>query len=72
MLENIKAIKILGLSEKIFSVIQVLQYTEIATSAMFRKLLVGTIILCLYSSLDFRGIQLIKCGFHEQLTYPLI
>lgn len=44
-LENIKAVKMLGLSEKIFSIIQGLRYAEIATSAVFRKLLVGTITL---------------------------
>lgn len=41
----------LGLSEKVFSIVQGLRYAEIATSAVFRKLLVGTITLCMCSHL---------------------
>ncbi|KAL4815395.1 ABC transporter [Aspergillus spinulosporus] len=44
-LENIKAVKMLGLSEKIFGIVQGLRHAEIATSAVFRKLLIGTITL---------------------------
>ncbi|KAL4985081.1 hypothetical protein BDW68DRAFT_189949 [Aspergillus falconensis] len=44
-LENIKAVKMLGLSEKIFTILQGLRHAEIATSAVFRKLLIGTITL---------------------------
>ncbi|KAL3428844.1 hypothetical protein BDV09DRAFT_190632 [Aspergillus tetrazonus] len=44
-LENIKAVKMLGLSEKIFSIVQRLRHAEIVTSAVFRKLLIGTITL---------------------------
>ncbi|KAJ6024382.1 ABC transporter integral membrane type 1 [Penicillium herquei] len=44
-LENTKAVKMLGLSEKVFSMIQQLRRAEIATSAVFRKLLVGVIVL---------------------------
>ncbi|KAJ5714937.1 ABC transporter integral membrane type 1 [Penicillium malachiteum] len=44
-LENTKAVKMLGLSEKVFSMIQQLRRVEIATSAVFRKLLVGVIVL---------------------------
>ncbi|KAL4962566.1 ABC transporter [Aspergillus stella-maris] len=44
-LENIKAIKMLGLSGKIFSIAQQLREAEITTSATFRKLLIGTITL---------------------------
>ncbi|KAL4786969.1 P-loop containing nucleoside triphosphate hydrolase protein [Aspergillus varians] len=44
-LEQIKSVKMLGLSEKIFSIIQGLRRAEIATSAVFRKLLIGTITL---------------------------
>ncbi|KAJ5712805.1 ABC transporter integral membrane type 1 [Penicillium malachiteum] len=44
-LENTKAVKMLGLSEKVFSMITHLRSVEIATSAVFRKLLVGVIVL---------------------------
>ncbi|KAL4958875.1 ABC transporter [Aspergillus stella-maris] len=44
-LENIKAVKMLGLSERIFSIAQKLREAEITTSAVFRKLLIGTITL---------------------------
>ncbi|KAL4977122.1 hypothetical protein BDW66DRAFT_166044 [Aspergillus desertorum] len=44
-LENIKAVKMLGLSEKIFTIVQGLRHAEVATSAVFRKLLIGTITL---------------------------
>ncbi|RDW93046.1 ABC transporter, integral membrane type 1 [Aspergillus mulundensis] len=44
-LENIKAVKMLGLSDKIFGIVQRLREAEIATSAVFRKLLIGTITL---------------------------
>ncbi|CRG87245.1 Multidrug resistance-associated protein 6 [Talaromyces islandicus] len=44
-LENIKSVKMLGLSERIFSIIQGSRYAEIVTSAAFRKLLVGIITL---------------------------
>lgn len=45
----------LGLSEKIFSIVQGLRDAEIATSAVFRKLLVGIITLCMYSHLIPEG-----------------
>ncbi|KAL4935954.1 hypothetical protein BDV06DRAFT_205947 [Aspergillus oleicola] len=44
-LENIKAVKMLGLSEKLYSVIKNLRHIEIATSAVFRKLLIVTLTL---------------------------
>ncbi|KXG52764.1 ABC transporter, integral membrane type 1 [Penicillium griseofulvum] len=44
-LQSIKAVKMLGLSDKVFSIIKRLRSAEIATSAMFRKLLVGVIVL---------------------------
>ncbi|KAL3480358.1 hypothetical protein BJX99DRAFT_254660 [Aspergillus californicus] len=44
-LEIIKAVKMLGLSEKLYSIIKHLRYIEIATSAVFRKLLIVTITL---------------------------
>ncbi|KAL4804941.1 P-loop containing nucleoside triphosphate hydrolase protein [Aspergillus unguis] len=44
-LENIKAVKMLGLAERLFSIIQGLREAEIAASAVFRKLLIGTITL---------------------------
>ncbi|KAJ5718166.1 ABC transporter integral membrane type 1 [Penicillium malachiteum] len=44
-LENTKAVKMLGLSEKVFTMIRHLRSVEIATSAVFRKLLVGVIVL---------------------------
>ncbi|KAL4991624.1 P-loop containing nucleoside triphosphate hydrolase protein [Aspergillus falconensis] len=44
-LENIKAVKMLGLSERIFPIVQKLREAEITTSVVFRKLLIGTITL---------------------------
>ncbi|TPR02115.1 Proline racemase family protein [Aspergillus niger] len=41
-LENIKAVKMLGLSEKLYSIIRSLRHAEIATSTVFRKLLIVT------------------------------
>ncbi|UKZ82921.1 hypothetical protein TrVFT333_010721 [Trichoderma virens FT-333] len=45
VLENIKAVKMLGLSEKLSSIIQGLRQTEIAASTAFRKLLIWRIVL---------------------------
>ncbi|KAL4959071.1 P-loop containing nucleoside triphosphate hydrolase protein [Aspergillus stella-maris] len=44
-LENIKAVKMLGLSERLYSIIRNLRYIEIATSTVFRKLLIVTLVL---------------------------
>ncbi|OJJ73699.1 hypothetical protein ASPBRDRAFT_41400 [Aspergillus brasiliensis CBS 101740] len=44
-LENIKAVKMLGLSEKLYAKIRSLRHAEIATSAVFRKLLIVVITL---------------------------
>ncbi|KAL4967241.1 P-loop containing nucleoside triphosphate hydrolase protein, partial [Aspergillus stella-maris] len=44
-LENIKAVKMLGLSERLYCIIKNLRYVEIATSTVFRKLLIVTIAL---------------------------
>lgn len=46
VLENIKAVKMLGLSEKLSSIIQGLRHAEIVASAAFRKLLIWRIVLC--------------------------
>ncbi|KAL7914375.1 ABC transporter [Trichoderma velutinum] len=45
VLENIKAVKMLGLSEKLSSIIQGLRHAEIVASAAFRKLLIWRIVL---------------------------
>lgn len=45
MLENIKAVKMLGLSKKMSSVVQGLRRAEIKASAAFRKLLVWRVVL---------------------------
>ncbi|KAL4951097.1 P-loop containing nucleoside triphosphate hydrolase protein [Aspergillus filifer] len=44
-LENIKAVKMLGLSERLYFVIKNLRYIEIVTSTVFRKLLIVTLVL---------------------------
>ncbi|KAL4798804.1 P-loop containing nucleoside triphosphate hydrolase protein [Aspergillus venezuelensis] len=44
-LENIKAVKMLGLSERLYSIIRNLRYIEIVTSTVFRKLLIVTLVL---------------------------
>ena len=45
-LERIKEVKMLGLSEKLVSIIRGLREAEIAASAMFRKLLIIRVVLC--------------------------
>ncbi|PTB48345.1 hypothetical protein M431DRAFT_547019 [Trichoderma harzianum CBS 226.95] len=45
VLENIKAVKMLGFSEKLSSIIQGLRHAEIVASAAFRKLLIWRIVL---------------------------
>ncbi|KAK4071878.1 hypothetical protein Trihar35433_3942 [Trichoderma harzianum] len=45
VLENIKAVKMLGLSGKLSSIIQGLRHAEIVASAAFRKLLIWRIVL---------------------------
>lgn len=45
-LEKIKEVKMLGLSEKISSIIRVLRQAEVATSAVFRKLLIVRVVIC--------------------------
>ncbi|KAL6233931.1 hypothetical protein BDW75DRAFT_231562 [Aspergillus navahoensis] len=44
-LENIKAVKMLGLSEAIFTIVQGLRHAEITTSAVFRKSLIAIVTL---------------------------
>ncbi|KAJ5869695.1 ABC transporter integral membrane type 1 [Penicillium solitum] len=44
-LEKIKEVKMLGLSEKISSIIRVLRQAEVATSAVFRKLLIVRVVI---------------------------
>ncbi|KAK2616711.1 hypothetical protein QQS21_000323 [Conoideocrella luteorostrata] len=45
MLENIKAVKMLGLSQKLSSIVQGLRHAEIVASTAFRKLLIWRIVL---------------------------
>lgn len=45
-LEKIKEVKMLGLSEKISSIIRGLRQAEVATSAVFRKLLIVRVVIC--------------------------
>ncbi|KAK9787197.1 hypothetical protein SCARD494_10727 [Seiridium cardinale] len=45
VLENIKAVKMLGISDKMSSVIQKLRQAEIVISATFRKLLIWNVVL---------------------------
>lgn len=46
MLGDMKAVKMLGLSDIMFTVIQKLRIDEINTSKGFRKLLIVRIVLC--------------------------
>jgi len=46
LLSNIKSVKMLGMTEVMFSIIQNLREKEIRTSKVFRKLLVTTLLLC--------------------------
>lgn len=45
-LERIKEVKMLGLSENISSIIRGLRHAEVATSTVFRKLLIVRVVLC--------------------------
>ena len=46
MLGDMKAVKTLGLSDKMFSIVQGMRMMEIETSERFRKLLIWQLILC--------------------------
>lgn len=47
MLGDMKAVKTLGMSDEMFSIIQAMRLDEIKTSHRFRKLLVWQILICL-------------------------
>lgn len=46
MLENMKAIKMLGLDEALYTTVSNLREVELKTSEVFRKLLICTVTLC--------------------------
>lgn len=46
MLGDMKAVKMLGLAEKMESIVQGLRQTEIETSRIFRKLLIWEVFFC--------------------------
>lgn len=51
MLENLKAIKMLGLDEALYTTVSNLREAELKTSEVFRKLLICTVTLCEYMHL---------------------
>lgn len=46
-LENIKSVKMLGLSPRMSAMIGGLRYAEVAASTVFRKLVIGSVVLCM-------------------------
>lgn len=52
MLNDMKAVKMLGLSQKLLPVIQNLRVDEIKTSHSYRKFFIAMIMLCEYGLLD--------------------
>ena len=48
MLGDIKAVKMLGLTDKLFDIIHRLQWVEIETSKRFRKIFIGQVFFCEY------------------------
>jgi ATP-binding cassette subfamily C (CFTR/MRP) protein 1 len=54
LLDDIKAVKMLGLTKVMSNIVTSLRADEIKTSKVFRKLLVLTLLLCMHTSTRMR------------------